>query len=223
VIFINQIREKIGVFFGSPETTTGGRALKFYSSVRLDIRRIGSIKVGEELKGNRVKVTVVKNKMAPPFRRAEFDVMFNRGISREGEIIDMGVEKNVIEKSGTWMNFGATRLGQGRDRACEFLAENPDVLAELETKVRAAYVPAPEPAAQAPATPSSGAPMSSGASSASAASAASASSGASGHSGTSSNSGGMGASPSASRPAPGGAQPARGPAPSGRPVGKSPS
>ena len=156
VIFINQIREKVGVFFGSPETTTGGRALKFYSSVRLDIRRIGSIKVGEELKGNRVKVTVVKNKMAPPFRRAEFDVMFNRGISREGEIIDMGVEKNVIEKSGTWLNFGPTRLGQGRDRACEFLTENADVLAELETKVRAAWLPPPEPAA--PTAPSAPAP-----------------------------------------------------------------
>ena len=155
VIFINQIREKVGVFFGSPETTSGGRALKFYSSVRLDIRRIGSIKVGEELKGNRVKVTVVKNKMAPPFRRAEFDVMFNRGISREGEIIDMGVEKNVIEKSGTWMNFGATRLGQGRDRACEFLVENADVLAEIETKVRAAYLPPPEPAAPPAPTPAS--------------------------------------------------------------------
>ena len=151
VIFINQIREKVGVFFGSPETTTGGRALKFYSSVRLDIRRIGSIKVGEELKGNRVKVTVVKNKMAPPFRRAEFDVLFNRGISREGEVIDLGVEKNVIEKSGTWLNFGPTRLGQGRDRACEFLAENPDVMAELETKVRTACMPAPEPAPAAPA------------------------------------------------------------------------
>jgi recombination protein RecA len=146
VIFINQIREKIGVFFGSPETTTGGRALKFYSSVRMDIRRIGSIRVGDEMRGNRTRVTVVKNKMAPPFRKAEFDIMFNKGISREGEIIDMGVEKNIVDKSGTWLSFGGTRLGQGRDRACEFLAENPDVMAEIETKVRAAAAPAGVPA-----------------------------------------------------------------------------
>jgi recombination protein RecA len=146
VIFINQIREKIGVFFGSPETTTGGRALKFYSSVRMDIRRIGSIRVGDEMRGNRTRVTVVKNKMAPPFRKAEFDIMFNKGISREGEIIDMGVEKNIVDKSGTWLSFGGTRLGQGRDRACEFLAENPDVMAESETKVRAAAAPAGVPA-----------------------------------------------------------------------------
>jgi recombination protein RecA len=150
VIFINQIREKIGVFFGSPETTTGGRALKFYSSVRLDIRRIGSIRVGEEMRGNRTRVTVVKNKMAPPFRKAEFDIMFNKGISREGEIIDLGVDKGVVDKSGTWLSFGGTRLGQGRDRACEFLHENPDVMAEIETRVRAAVAPVEEqPAAKA--------------------------------------------------------------------------
>jgi len=147
VIFINQIREKVGVFFGSPETTTGGRALKFYSSVRLDIRRIGALKVGEETVGNRVKVTVVKNKVAPPFRRAEFDVLFNHGMSREGDVLDLAVEKNIVEKSGTWMSFGATRLGQGRDKARDFLIENRDVLAEIEAKVRAAYAPpAPKPA-----------------------------------------------------------------------------
>ena len=159
VIFINQIREKVGVFFGSPETTTGGRALKFYSSVRLDIRRIGALKVGEETVGNRVKVTVVKNKVAPPFRRAEFDVLFNHGMSREGDVLDLAVEKNIIEKSGTWMSFGATRLGQGRDKARDFLIENRDVLAEIEAKVRAAYAPpAPKPAAApAPAAPSAAA------------------------------------------------------------------
>jgi recombination protein RecA len=154
VIFINQIREKVGVFFGSPETTTGGRALKFYSSVRLDIRRIGSIRVGDEMRGNRTRVTVVKNKMAPPFRKAEFDIMFNKGISREGEIIDMGVEKDIVGKSGTWLSFGGTRLGQGRDRACEFLAENPDVLAEIETRLRAAVAPAADKAAPGPAAAS---------------------------------------------------------------------
>ncbi len=150
VVFINQIREKIGVFFGSPETTTGGRALKFYSSVRLDIRRIGALKVGEENVGNRVKVTVVKNKLAPPFRRAEFDVLFNQGISREGDVLDMATEKNIVEKSGTWMSYGSTRLGQGRDKARDFLLENRDMLAEIEAKVRAAYAPvpaAPRPAA----------------------------------------------------------------------------
>jgi len=158
VIFINQIREKVGVFFGSPETTTGGRALKFYSSVRLDIRRIGAIKVGEENVGNRVRVTVVKNKVAPPFRKAEFDVLFNHGISREGDVLDLAVEKNIIDKSGTWMSLGSTRLGQGRDKARDFLLENRDVLAEVEAKVRAAYAPpAPRPAPTAvPASPPSG-------------------------------------------------------------------
>ncbi|MBM3984349.1 MAG: recombinase RecA, partial [Planctomycetes bacterium] len=148
VVFINQIREKVGVFFGSPETTTGGRALKFYSSVRLDIRRIGALKVGEENVGNRVKVTVVKNKMAPPFRRAEFDVLFNQGISREGDVLDMATEKNIVEKSGTWMSFGGTRLGQGRDKARDMLLENRDLLAQIEAKVRAAHAPpvVPRPA-----------------------------------------------------------------------------
>src|SRR5262245_38815543 len=159
VIFINQIREKVGVFFGSPETTTGGRALKFYSSVRLDIRRIGALKVGEETIGNRVRVTVVKNKVAPPFRKAEFDVLFNHGLSREGDVLDLAVEKNIVEKSGTWMSFGSTRLGQGRDKARDFLLENRDVLAEIEAKVRAAYAPpAPRPApGAAPAAPAAAA------------------------------------------------------------------
>jgi recombination protein RecA len=149
VVFINQIREKVGVFFGSPETTTGGRALKFYSSVRLDIRRIGALKVGEENVGNRVKVTVVKNKMAPPFRRAEFDVLFNQGISREGDVLDLATEKNIVDKSGTWLSFGSTRLGQGRDKARDLLVENRDLLAQIEAKVRAAYAPPvpPRPAA----------------------------------------------------------------------------
>ncbi len=141
VIFINQIREKIGVFFGSPETTTGGRALKFYSSVRLDIRRIGSIKVQDQMVGNRTRVTVVKNKMAPPFRRAEFDIMFNQGISYIGDVLDLAVEREIIKKSGTWMSYGNDRLGQGRDRAREFLNENPAMLKEIDDKVRATFVP----------------------------------------------------------------------------------
>jgi recombination protein RecA len=145
VIFINQIREKIGVFFGSPETTSGGRALKFYSSVRLDIRRIGAIKVADVMQGNRVRVTVVKNKTAPPFRKAEFDLLFNHGISREGDLLDLGVEKEIISKSGTWLSYGKTRLGQGREKARDFLIENSDIRAEIEAKVREAYAPpAPE-------------------------------------------------------------------------------
>ncbi|MGQ0551949.1 MAG: recombinase RecA [Planctomycetota bacterium] len=142
VIFINQIREKIGVFFGSPETTTGGRALKFYSSVRLDIRRIGAIKSGEEAIGNRTRVTVVKNKMAPPFRKAEFDILFNHGISREGDVLDLAVERSIVDKSGSWLQFGATRLGQGREKARDFLLENRDILREIEAKVRASFAPA---------------------------------------------------------------------------------
>ena len=144
VIFINQIREKIGVFFGSPETTTGGRALKFYSSVRLDIRRIGSIKVQDQMVGNRTRVTVVKNKMAPPFRRAEFDIMFNQGISYIGDVLDLAVEREIIKKSGTWMSYGNDRLGQGRDRAREFLRENPAILKEIDDKVRASFEPKEE-------------------------------------------------------------------------------
>jgi recombination protein RecA len=138
VIFINQIRMKIGVMFGNPETTTGGNALKFYSSVRLDIRRIASIKNGEESIGNRCKVKVVKNKVASPFRQAEFDLYFDEGISKAGEILDIGVEKGIIEKSGTWMSYGGERLGQGRENARQFLKNNPDVMAELDAKVRTA-------------------------------------------------------------------------------------
>ena len=138
VIFINQIRMKIGVMFGSPETTTGGNALKFYASVRLDIRRIGSIKKGEEVIGNETKVKVVKNKVSPPFKTAEFDILYGQGISREGEIIDMGVEAKVLEKSGAWYAYNGEKIGQGKDNAREFLKENPDVAFEIENKVREA-------------------------------------------------------------------------------------
>jgi recombination protein RecA len=138
VIFINQIRMKIGVMFGSPETTTGGNALKFYASVRLDIRRIGSIKKGEEVIGNETKVKVVKNKVSPPFKTAEFDILYGEGISREGEIIDMGVEAKVLEKSGAWYAYQGEKIGQGKDNAREFLRENADVAFEIENKVREA-------------------------------------------------------------------------------------
>ncbi|HSV78757.1 MAG TPA: recombinase RecA [Ramlibacter sp.] len=138
VIFINQIRMKIGVMFGSPETTTGGNALKFYASVRLDIRRTGTIKKGEEAIGNETKVKVVKNKVAPPFKTAEFDILFGEGISREGEIIDMGVSNQVLEKSGAWYAYNGEKIGQGRDNAREFLRENPDLAREIENKVRTA-------------------------------------------------------------------------------------
>jgi len=136
VIFINQIRMKIGVMFGSPETTTGGNALKFYASVRLDIRRIGSIKKGEEVIGNETKVKVVKNKVSPPFKTAEFDILYGEGISREGEIIDMGVEAKVLEKSGAWYAYEGEKIGQGKDNAREFLKENPELAVEIENKVR---------------------------------------------------------------------------------------
>jgi recombination protein RecA len=138
VIFINQIRMKIGVMFGSPETTTGGNALKFYASVRLDIRRIGSIKKGEEVIGNETKVKVVKNKVSPPFKTAEFDILYGAGISREGEVIDMGVEHRVLEKSGSWYAYNGEKIGQGKDNAREFLKENPDLAFEIENKVREA-------------------------------------------------------------------------------------
>jgi recombination protein RecA len=138
MIFINQIREKIGVMFGNPETTTGGRALKFYSSVRLDIRRTNQIKEGEEVVGSRVKVKVVKNKVAAPFRQAEFDVLYNTGISQEGEIIDLGVERELIKKTGTWFSYGDVRLGQGRENAKLFIKENADLFSEIEGKVRRA-------------------------------------------------------------------------------------
>jgi recombination protein RecA len=135
-IFINQLREKIGVMFGNPETTTGGNALKFYASVRLDIRRIAQIKDGEEAVGNRVKVKVVKNKVAPPFRSAEFDIVFGEGISKTGEIIDMGVELSIVQKSGSWYSYGADKLGQGRDAVKQLLHDNPELATEIEGKIR---------------------------------------------------------------------------------------
>ncbi len=138
VIFINQIRMKIGVMFGSPETTTGGNALKFYASVRLDIRRIGSIKKGDDVVGNETKVKVVKNKVAPPFREAIFDILYGQGVSREGEIIDLGVEAKIVEKSGAWYSYNGERIGQGRDNCREYLRENPDLARDIENKVREA-------------------------------------------------------------------------------------
>ncbi len=138
VIFINQIRMKIGVMFGSPETTTGGNALKFYCSVRLDIRRTGSIKRGEEVIGSETKVKVVKNKVAPPFKTAEFDILYGEGISREGEVIDLGVEAKIVDKSGAWYAYKGEKIGQGKDNAREFLRENPDIALEIENKVREA-------------------------------------------------------------------------------------
>lgn len=139
VIFINQIRQKIGVMFGNPETTTGGNALKFYSSVRLDIRRVSSIKDGQEVVGSRTRVKVVKNKLAPPFREAEFDMIFGEGISKEGDIIDLGVEAGIIEKTGTWFSYGNNRIGQGRENAKEYLKKNPDVSNEIYAKILTHY------------------------------------------------------------------------------------
>src|SRR5205809_1913683 len=138
VIFINQIRMQIGVMFGNPETTTGGRALKFYASVRMDIRRIGAIKDGESVIGSHVKVKVVKNKVAAPFKEAEFDILYNEGISREGEFLDLAIERNLVQKSGTWFSFGEERIGQGRENARLWLKEHPDAVVELETKLREA-------------------------------------------------------------------------------------
>ncbi len=138
VVFINQIREKIGIMFGNPETTTGGRALKFYTSIRIDIRRIATIKEAGEMVGNRTRAKVVKNKMAPPFRDAEFDIMYSLGISKEGDILDNAVNFNIIQKSGTWFSYGETRLGQGRENVKRFLKENSDILEEVSTKVRIA-------------------------------------------------------------------------------------
>jgi recombination protein RecA len=138
VIFINQIRMKIGVMFGNPETTTGGNALKFYASVRMDIRRTGSIKKGDEVIGNETKVKVVKNKVAPPFREAHFDILYGEGISREGEVIELGVEHKIVEKSGAWYAYQGEKIGQGKDNAREFLKEHPEVAIEIENKVRAA-------------------------------------------------------------------------------------
>ncbi|QEM12793.1 MULTISPECIES: recombinase RecA [Mucilaginibacter] len=135
-IFINQLRDKIGVMFGNPETTTGGNALKFYASVRLDVRRISQIKDTDEVSGNRVKVKIVKNKVAPPFRIAEFDILFGEGISKAGEIIDLGVEYNIIKKAGSWFSYGETRLGQGRDAVKQLILDNPELMEELESKIK---------------------------------------------------------------------------------------
>ncbi len=141
-IFINQLREKIGVMFGNPETTTGGNALKFYSSQRLDIRRISQIKTADGVVGNRVRVKVVKNKMAPPFRQAEFDISYGIGISREGELVDLGVEHEIVNKSGSWFSYGETKLGQGRDAVKSLLVDNPDLAEEIEAKIRASMAEA---------------------------------------------------------------------------------
>lgn len=140
-IFINQLREKIGVMFGNPETTTGGNALKFYASVRLDIRRTGQIKDADEVSGNRVKVKIVKNKVAPPFRIAEFDIMYGRGISKSGEIVDLGVDYEIIKKSGSWFSYGDTKLGQGRDAVKQLIEDNPELMEELEVKIKAVVTP----------------------------------------------------------------------------------
>jgi len=148
VIFINQIRMKIGVLFGNPETTTGGNALKFYASARIDIRRIGSIKKGDEVIGSETRVKIVKNKVAPPFKQAEFDIMYGEGISREGEVLEIGVNLGVLEKSGAWYIYNGDRLGQGKDNAREFLKENPALAREIEAKIREkAGVGAPKPIA----------------------------------------------------------------------------
>ena len=140
-IFINQLREKVGVLFGNPETTPGGRALKFYASVRLDVRRVETLKQGTEMVGNRTRVKVVKNKLAPPFRQAEFDIIYGEGISKEGSILDLGVEHNIIDKSGAWYSYGDTRIGQGRENARQFLKDNPDVAKEIESRIREILIP----------------------------------------------------------------------------------
>ena len=157
LIFINQIREKIGVMFGSPETTTGGRALKFYSSCRIDIRRIGALKSGDETIGMRARATVVKNKIAPPFRKTEFDILFDEGISYTGDLIDLGVQHGIIEKSGAWFSLGSERLGQGRERVREFLKTNPDIAQKIETDIRRKLNLAPDAGAAEPPADSAGA------------------------------------------------------------------
>ncbi|OOZ35879.1 recombinase RecA [Solemya velesiana gill symbiont] len=148
VIFINQIRMKIGVMFGSPETTTGGNALKFYSSVRMDIRRIGSIKKGDEVVGNETRVKVVKNKVAPPFKQATFEILYGEGVSREGEIIELGVKEEIVKKSGAWYSYNGDRIGQGKENVRNFLKENPDIAQEIEARVRDAVFPKPEDEAE---------------------------------------------------------------------------
>ena len=153
VIFINQIRMKIGVMFGSPETTTGGNALKFYSSVRLDIRRIGAIKKGDEVLGNETRVKVVKNKVAPPFRQAHFEILYGEGVSREGEIIELGVGQGLIEKSGAWYSYNGDRIGQGRENVRSFLKENPEIAQQIEAQIRAALIPEDEGQPEAEAQP----------------------------------------------------------------------
>jgi recombination protein RecA len=151
LIFINQIREKIGVMFGNPETTTGGRALKFYSSVRIDIRRIAAIKEGDVVTGSRTRVKIVKNKVAAPFREAEFDILYGQGISREGDLLDIAVAQNILEKSGSWFSYKGERIGQGRENARAFLQENKDTLAKLDAEVRKALGMIPAATAAAPA------------------------------------------------------------------------
>jgi len=153
VIFINQIRMKIGIMFGNPETTTGGNALKFYASVRIDIRRIGAIKKGEEVIGSETRAKVVKNKVAPPFRQAEFDILYGEGISREGEIVELGTVHRILEKTGAWYTYGKERIGQGKDNAREFLKENPKIAQEIEAKIRAAVGAAAAVAHPAPVQP----------------------------------------------------------------------
>ncbi|MBC8528998.1 recombinase RecA [Christensenellaceae bacterium NSJ-44] len=159
LVFINQLREKVGVMFGSPEVTTGGKALKFYASIRLDVRRIETLKNGQEMVGNRTRVKVVKNKVAPPFRMAEFDILYGTGISHEGSLVDMGVAHKIVNKSGSWFSYGEMRIGQGRENARQYLIDNPDVAREIEEKIRAAVLqekeekekkdePAPQPAAE---------------------------------------------------------------------------
>jgi recombination protein RecA len=150
-IFINQLREKIGVMFGNPETTTGGNALKFYASVRLDIRRIGQLKDGLDIMGNRVRIKVVKNKVAPPFRQCEFDILYGQGVSKDGEIVDLASELNIIKKSGSWYSYGETKLGQGRDAVKQLFADNPELAEEIEAKIRLATKPSTAPEPEAPA------------------------------------------------------------------------
>jgi recombination protein RecA len=153
LIFINQIREKIGVMFGNPETTTGGRALKFYSSVRIDIRRIAAIKDGDQVMGSRTRVKVVKNKVAAPFRECEFDMMYGEGISKEGDLIDLAVNNNIVEKSGAWFSYKSERVGQGRENAKQFLRDNKDIMAKIEAEVRQALGLTPSQLEPQPATP----------------------------------------------------------------------